>query len=337
MSLIKQTTKYPQYKPFKYPEAYEYWNTHDKMVWHTDEVPLADDVLDFHQADEEEREFITNILRLFVQNDVMVGAGYDTLTRIFKPTEVSMMLRGFADRENTHIDAYSNLVDTLGFDDDFYSEFLDVAVMETKTDYIEKAKIKKYEDYKLMGMSDAEVDNQYRRGVARMLAVYASLTEGVSLFAQFAMLLQYQTENKYKGMCTIVDWSIKDEEQHVQGNSWLFRTFIQENQDIFDDELKFEIYEAARQIVAYECALVDYLNPPHMDKGVVKDYIKYITDERLKLIGFKPNYNITHNPIPLMDELTAGVSLANFFEARVVDYTKGALTGSWDTLKASFK
>jgi hypothetical protein len=34
-----------------------------------------------------------------------------------------------------------------------------------------------------------------------------------------------------------------------------------------------------------------------------------------------------------MDEVTSGVSLVNFFENRVTDYGKGALTGSWDDLK----
>jgi len=334
MSLIKQTTKYPMYKPMKYPWAYDYWKTHEKMHWTEEEVALADDVKDFAQASPEEKEFLTNVLRLFTQNDIMVGAGYDVMLRIFKPTEVQMMLRTFANRENTHISAYALLTETLGFGDEIYSEFLDIPLMETKTEYIDKAKVKKFEDYKADGMTNAEVDNQFRRGVARMLAVYAGATEGISLMAQFAMLLQFQFQNKYKGACQIVDWSIKDEAQHQEGNSRLFRAYIEENSDIWDDELKYEIYEAVREIVAYEKALVDYLNPPHMDKELIKTYIEYMADNALSLLGMKINYNIKENPLPYMEEVTNGLSLVNFFEARVTDYAKGALTGSWDELKA---
>jgi len=316
-----------------YSWAYDYWKTHEKMHWTEEEVSLAEDVKDFNKAGPEEVEFITNILRLFTQNDLMVGQGYDVMLRIFKPTEVQMMLRTFANRENTHISAYALLTETLGFGDEIYSEFLEIPLMEGKTEYIDKAKVKKFEDYKSEGMSNAEVDNQFRRGVARMLAVYAGATEGISLMAQFAMLLQYQFDNKYKGMCQIVDWSIKDEAQHQEGNSKLFREFIKENSDIWDDDLKYEIYQAVREIVEYEKSLVDYLNPPHMDKELVKQYIEYMADNALKMLGMKANYKHKENPLPFMDEITSGVSLVNFFENRVTDYAKGDLTGSWDELR----
>ena len=317
-----------------YPEAFKHWDDHDKMVWHWDEVPLADDVADFNKADKAEKEFITQLLRLFTQNDVEVGDGYDTLLRIFKPVEVKMMLRSNSDRESTHTVAYANFTEVLGFPDSFYSEFLDVPIMKDKIDYIEKAKVKKWEDYEQEWLSSDEpskdqyIDRRYKQDIIRMMAVYATATEGISLFAQFAMLLKYQTENKYKGLGTIVEWSIKDEEQHVKSNSWLLRTFINENNDIFTDEVKYDVYEAVRQIVAKEEALVDYLNPPHMDKEIVKQYIRYIADQRLKLIGFKPNWNIGANPLPFMEDIT-GVTMTNFFEGKSTEYTKGALTGSW--------
>jgi ribonucleoside-diphosphate reductase beta chain len=323
MSLLKSQRVF---KPMKYPEAFEHWSVHDKMVWHWDEVPLSDDVQDFAVADEEEKDFITQVMRLFTQNDVEVGHGYDVLLRIFKPTEVSMMLRGNADRENTHIAAYSLFTETLGFPDEFYSEYLDDTQMKDKVDFVVGSQVKKYEEY------DEFSERQYIQDIMFMLAVYATLTEGVSLFAQFAMLLKYQLEGKYKGLGTIVEWSIKDEEQHVVSNSWLFRTFVKENQEYFDDVIKKRIYQATRDLVQKECELVDTLNPPHMNNEEVKEYIKYIADQRLKLIGFKPNYEMDKSPFPWMDELT-GTVLTNFFEGKATEYTMNSLTGSWEELK----
>ena len=322
-----------------YPEAFEYWSKHDKMVWHWDEVPLADDVADFTKGDIREKDFITNIMRLFTQNDVEVGHGYDVLLRIFKPTEVSMMLRGNADRESTHMAAYSLFTETLGFDDSFYTEFLEDDTMSDKIEFVKDSQVLKYEEYEADWVKkfrfvgkDEYISKRYRQDIMYMLAVYATLTEGVSLFAQFAMLFKYQIDNKYKGLGTIVEWSIKDEEMHVQSNSWLFRTFIKENSDVFDDEIKKRIYSAARDIVRKECTLIDQLDPPHMDKELIKDYVKYITDQRLKLIGFKGNYGIDKNPLPFMEELT-GTVLTNFFEGKVTEYSKNSLIGSWEAVK----
>lgn len=333
MSLIKQygLPVYKQPTGFRYPQAIDYYERHDLMVWHKTEISLSADIKDYANSDAETRDFITQLMRLFVQNDVLAGTGYDTLIRIFKPTEVLMMLRSFADRENTHIFNYANFTDTVGLPASVYTEFLEIPVMSTKTEYLDKAKVRKYEDYRSAGLSDAAVDKEFRRSVARMLAVYAGGLEGISLMAQFAMLLFFQSQGKFPGLCDIVIWSIKDEMMHLQGNSWLFRTFIEENSDIWDDTLKYDIYEAIREIVAYEHALIDYLNPPHIPNETIKRYVEYMADNALKELGMKANWNIPTNPIPFMDDITAPI-LADFFSSKVTEYSK-SLSGNWEDLR----
>ena len=117
-----------------------------------------------------------------------------------------------------------------------------------------------------------------------------------------------------------------------KSNSWLLRTFIKENPEVFDDRIKKRVYDAVRDVVAKEEALVDSINPPHMDNGEIKNYIRYIADQRLKLIGFKPNWEIESNPLPFMEELT-GTVLTNFFEGKVTEYTKGSLQGKWSDVR----
>lgn len=241
------------------------------------------------------------------------------------------MLGGFNAREGTHVFNYANFTDTIGLPESVYTEFLEIPVMSSKMEYLDKAKVRKYEDYKAVGMSDAEVDREFRRAIARMLAVYAGGLEGVQLFAQFAMLLNYQFQGKYPGLCTIVEWSIKDEYMHLKGNAHLFREFITENLDIWDDSLKFDIYQAFREIVAYEHFLIDYLNPPHMPNESLKRYVEYCADNALMELGMKPNWNIPKNPLPYMDDVV-GTVLTDFFSGSVTAYTK-SVEGDWDTVK----
>lgn len=343
------------YKPFLYPEAYDRYLMHQSAHWVKDEIPLGEDVKDWQLLSEEERNFIKTVFLLFTQNDVQVGSGYDVMLRIFKPTEVQMLLRNQADRENIHIDAYSYLLDTLGFPESIYSEFIDVPVMKDKLDYVEAAKVKKYEDYYAdvvedLGMRvkevseediESEIDYRFRKGVAMMLAVYAGLVEGVSLFAQFAMLLNYQRFNLMPGMCQVVTWSIRDEEMHVINNSWLFKEFIKENLDIWTDDLKGEIYEAARQIVEKEKRYVDHVFAKGITKGITKDemynYLEYITDRRLIGLGLKANYGNDVNPFPWMEEILNSPEFGNFFETRVTEYSKGRTTGTWDEVREKLK
>ena len=60
----------------------------------------------------------------------------------------------------------------------------------------------------------------------------------------------------------------------------------------------------------------------------VKRYIRYIADRRLTAMGMKAIFGVQKNPLPWVDAML-GVTHTNFFENRVVDYAKGALTGDW--------
>jgi len=341
------------YKPFLYPEAYDRYIQHQSAHWTKDEIPMGEDVKDWAKLSSDEQEFIKAIFLLFTQNDVQVGSGYDVMLRLFKPTEVQMMLRNQADRENIHIDAYSYLLDTLGFDESIYAEFKGIPELSEKLEYVEAAKVKKFEDYHAeivdeLGLAitkvseediESEIDYRFRRDVAYMLAVYAGLVEGVSLFGQFAMLLNYQRFNLLPGMCQVVAWSIRDEEMHVQNNSWLFTTYIKENPDIWTDDLKSSIYEAARQIVKQEKKYIDYVFSRGLTKGISKQdmymYIEYIADRRLQGLNLKANWGQEINPFPWMEELLNTPEFGNFFETRVTEYTKGRTQGTWEEVRVN--
>lgn len=334
------------WKPHKYPEAFERYKLHDSAKWSPDVVALSQDIKDWKSLNKENQDFLRYLFLLFTQNDVCVGAGYDVLLRCFKPTEVQMMLRNQADRENVHIDAYSYLLDTLGFDESIYAEFQEIDCMKTKLEFVENAKIKKWEQYQAIVASDSNlmkkfngnielaIDTLYRSDLAKMLAVYAGCTEGVSLFAQFALLLSYQLKNLMPGMCQIVTWSIKDEEMHIQNNSWLFRKLIEENLDIWTDDLKYSIYQAFREVVEKEKRYLDFIYEngvtPYVTKDQMYQYLEYIADRRLLGLGMKANFGVETNPLPFMEELLDTPEFANFFHTRVTEYGRNSTKGSWD-------
>ncbi|MBT4921635.1 MAG: ribonucleotide-diphosphate reductase subunit beta [Rickettsiales bacterium] len=320
MPIIKKTTLLSAplvYKPFTYPWAYEAWEKQQKIHWLPDEVPLADDVKDWKKdLTEAERHLLTQIFRFFTQADIEVNNCYmKHYSRVFQPTEVQMMLAAFSNTETIHIAAYSHLLDTIGMPETEYSAFLKYKEMKDKYDY----------------MKDFNCDS--KRDIATTLAVFGGFTEGLQLFASFAILLNFQRFGKMKGMGQIVTWSIRDETLHTESIIKLFRTFIQENPEIYDDELKGRIYNACTTIVHLEDAFIDLAFELGAVEGLtpreVKKYIRYIADRRLKQLGFKEIYMIDKNPLPWLDEILNGVEHTNFFENRVTEYSRAATQGDW--------
>jgi len=135
------------------------------------------------------------------------------------------------------------------------------------------------------------------------------------------------------GMGQIIAWSIKDESVHVDGMTWLFREFIKQNRDIWNDDLKQRLYAIAEKMVELEDKFIDLAFEMGGIEGLtdadVKQYIRYIADRRLIGLGMKGIFKVKHNPLPGVEEILNAPEHSNFFEQKSVSYSKGALTGSW--------
>lgn len=315
MSLLSHSVAY---KPFSYPWAYEAWLQQQRIHWLPEEVPMADDIRDWkNKLTPSEKNLCTQIFRFFTQADIEVNNCYMTkYAQVFAPTEVKMMLAAFSNMETIHIAAYSHLIDTLGMPEGIYEEFLHFKEMRDKYDYMHKFGV------------------QTKAGIAKTLAVFGAFTEGVQLYASFAILLNFQRFNKMKGMGQIVTWSARDESLHTQSIIKLFRTFIQEEPEIWTEELKSDLYEACATIIHFEDAFIDLAftvgdNIEGLSSRDVKRYIRYIADRRLIQLGLKEIYMIDENPLPWMDNILNGVEHANFFESRVTEYSRAATEGTW--------
>jgi ribonucleoside-diphosphate reductase beta chain len=313
----------PIYKPFSYPWAYEAWLTQQKIHWLPEEVPMADDVKDWKKnITDSEKYLLTQIFRFFTQADIEVNNCYMRhYSRVFKPTEVQMMLSAFSNMETIHIAAYSHLIDTLGMPEVTYQEFMLYKEMKDKYDYMQQFNVNS------------------KRDIAKTLAVFGAFTEGLQLFASFAILLNFQRFGKMKGMGQVVTWSARDESLHTNSIIKLFKTFIGENPEVWNDELKRELYIACDTIVNHEDAFIDLaFNISGSIQGLtskeVKEYIRFIGDRRLMQLDLQPIFGITKNPLPWLDEILNGVEHTNFFENRVTEYTKAATEGTWDDVFA---
>ena len=305
------------YKPFRYPWCYDAWLTQQRIHWLPEEIPLAEDVRDWQKnLTAHEKNLPTQIFRFFTQADVEVNNCYlRHYTTVFKPTEVLMMMTAFASMETIHVAAYSHLLDTIGMPESEYSAFLKYKEMKDKYDY----------------MQNFNVNN--KREIAKTVAVFSAFTEGLQLFASFAILLNFPRFNKMKGMGQVVTWSVRDETLHCNSMIKIFNTFCAENPGLLDASLKKEITDACRTIVEHEDAFIDLAFEMGPIEGLtaqqIKDYIRWIANRRLLQLKMDEIYDVKENPLEWIDTMLNGVEHMNFFEGRATEYSKASTKGSW--------
>ncbi len=306
------------YKPFRYPWAYDFWKRQQQVHWMPEEVPLGEDCKDWaSKLNDGERNLLTQIFRFFTQSDIEVNDNYmERYARVFKPTEVKMMLSAFSNMETIHIAAYALLLETIGMPEAEFSAFLELEALKAKHDYMQQFGVGSNAD------------------IARTLAMFGGFTEGLQLFASFAMLMNFPRFNKMKGMGQIVSWSVRDESLHCEGITRLFHAFCAER-DCLTPAVRKDIRDVCHHTVDLEDAFIDLAFQLDGIEGMtatdVKRYIRFIADRRLTQLGLQPIYRKdAKNPLPWMDQMLNAIEHTNFFENRATEYSKASTKGSWE-------
>jgi ribonucleoside-diphosphate reductase beta chain len=320
----------------RYPWAYEAWKRQQQIHWVGEEVPLGEDVKDWNQdkLKPEERHFLTQLFRFFTQSDVEVADNYfKRYIPIFQPLEIQMMMAAFTNMETVHIDAYALLLKTLGMSQSEFEAFKEYDAMRRKADYMHG------------------FGTQTCADVARTLAMFGAFTEGMALFASFAMLMNFPRHNKMKGMGQIVSWSVRDESLHCESMIRLFHCWTEETQCL-SAGVRNDIQAVGETMVNLEDKFIELAFELGDIEGLrmseIKNYIRYICDWRMVQLKLEPMYGyfaakkdnyqqLQEHPLSWLSSMLNGVEHANFFETRATEYSKASTRGQWEGVDGAWQ
>src|ERR1700756_3488164 len=264
------------YDVTRYPWAYDCWKRQQQTHWMGEEVPLGSDIRDWQSGhlSPAEKGLLTQIFRFFTQSDIEVGDNYlKRYIPIFQPLEIQMMMAAFSNMETVHIDAYALLLKTLGMPKAEFEAFRDYAEMRAKADYMHSFGTKTC------------------AAAARPLAILGLFTEGMALFASFAMLLNFPRHNKMNGMGQIVSWSVRDESVHCEGIIRLFHEWHRETGAV-TASVRDDIIDVAKTMVGLEERFVELAFSLGRIEGMtpeaIKAYVRYIAGSRLTQLKLAP-------------------------------------------------
>lgn len=305
------------YKPFEYPGIYQFTDAINKSFWVHSEVDFTADTQDFHShLTVEERLAIKHSLLAIAQIEVAVKTFWGNLYLHFPKPEFNGLGSTFAECEFRHSEAYSRLLDVLGYNDEF-EDLLTVPVIKERVEYLTE----------VLENSGNTMD---RKKYVVSLILFSLLIENVSLFSQFAIILSFtRFKGWMKNVSNIIAWTSVDEQVHANAGIYIINIIKKEYPDFFDEELINHVNDVILKSIDIEAKILDWIfsqgEIETVNKHDLLNFMKFRVDDSMEKIGLKKVFNITaeqYKPMAWFEEEVFANSLDDFFAKRPVDYTK---------------
>ncbi len=304
------------YKPFEYPEVLRFTDAINKSFWVHSEVDFTADVQDFHShLNVAECNAIKNSLLAIAQIEVAVKSFWGNLYNQMPKPELNGLGSTFAECEFRHSEAYSRLLEVLGYNDEF-EKLIEIPVIKERVEYLsEVLKNAKSSDHKEYIIS---------------LILFTILIENVSLFSQFAIILSFtRFKGLMKNVSNIIAWTSVDEQVHANAGIYLINKIKEEYPEMLDRTTQEKIAALVKESIAIESRIVDWIfgeGPIEtIDKEDLLNFMKFRVDESFVKLGLAPQFHITaeqYKPMQWFEEEVFANSLDDFFAKRPVEYTK---------------
>lgn len=304
------------YKPFEYPEVLQFTEAINKAYWVHSEVDFTADVQDFHsQLQPHEKNAVKHALLAIAQIEVAVKTFWGNLYHHLPKPEFNGLGATFAECEFRHSEAYSRLLEVLGYNEEFLT-LVEVPAVKKRIEFLSN----------VLKHANSTTPKEY----VSSLLLFSILIENVSLFSQFAIILSFTRFKGFmKNVSNIIAWTSVDEQIHANGGIYLINKIREEQPELLTDSDIEDIYTLVDQSIELEGEILDWI----FDMGEIDvfskedllNFMKYRVDDSLKKIGMKPRYNVSpeqYRPMMWFEEEVFANSLDDFFAKRPVDYTK---------------
>lgn len=304
------------YKPFEYPEVLKFTSAMNNSFWVHSEVDFTADVQDFHAyLQEADRQAVKKSLLAIAQIEVAVKTFWGNLYLHLPKPEFNGLGSTFAECEFRHSEAYSRLLEVMGYNDEF-NNLIQIPVIRKRVEYLSSV------------LSSSKSTD--RKEYLISLILFTILIENVSLFSQFAIILSFtRFRGVMKNVSNIIAWTSVDEQLHANAGIYIINKIREEHPEIFDADAVARIDEVVRTSIQIEDEILSWIfedgEIENLKRSDLLNFMKYRVDESMERIGLRKVYNISeaqYQPMIWFEEEVFANSLDDFFAKRPVEYTK---------------
>jgi len=271
------------FKPFEYPELYDFVDAINHSYWIHTEYSYDSDIQDFKvNLNKIEKNAVKNAMLAISQIEVNVKRFWSNLYAQFPKPEFDALGNTFGESEVRHSRAYSHVLELLGFNKAF-DELIENPVIQGRIDYLAKY-------LKNAGSNNKEL-------YTLTFTLFSLFVENCSLFSQFYIIKSFNKQkNTFKGIDNVIQATMKEEKLHALAGAYIINLIKKENPEWFNEEFYKTIERACKKAYAAEEKIIDWIfelgELTFLSKENVLEFTKNRFNESLKMIGANPIFEI---------------------------------------------
>jgi ribonucleoside-diphosphate reductase beta chain len=309
-----------RYDSYKYPVFEKLTTQQLGYFWRPEEVSLQKDRGDYHSLRPEQKHIYTSNLKYQIMLDSIQGRGpgmafipYCSLPEL----EACMEVWGFM--EMIHSRSYTYIIKNVYSDP---SEVFDTIISDERILERAKSVTESYDDF-INAAHQYDNSNEWIHALEQVPSAQESLKdvkrklyravanvnilEGIRFYVSFACSFAFGELKLMEGSAKIISLIARDENQHLA----ITQNILNKWRDGDDPEMKQIakeeeewVYAMFDKAVNEEKRWADYLfkdgSMIGLNDTLLKKYVEWVANRRMKAIGLKPVYDIAakNNPLP---------------------------------------
>lgn len=330
-----------RYEEHAYPTIAKYVKTQKGFFWVPEEITLVKDKIDFKNANEAVRHiFTSNLLRQTALDSIQGRAP----EQIFKPVcsvpEVEALVQWWSSFEQIHSDSYSHIIRNIY---NVPSEEFN-KIHDTKEIVEMAANIGRHYDELHRLNAIITIYGGYDKGPlpvteeqhidAIWMALNASYAlEAIRFMVSFATSLGMVENKIFVGNGNVIALILKDELLHTDWTAYIINRVVKDDPRFVaaKERCRDKVWQMYMDVIGEEKAWADYLFKHGTVIGlnckVMKDFVDWTAQHRLKDIGLRYDAGIKSTPLPWFNKhLNTSKKQTALQENESVSYVIGSMT-----------
>ncbi len=316
-----QSVNVSRYDQQKHPVFEQLIEKQLSFFWRPEEVDLSSDRSDFKKLPPHEQHiFVSNLKYQTLLDSVQGRSPNIAFLPVISIPELETWVETWAFSETIHSRSYTHIIrnivndPSIIFDDICQNE--DIIQRATSVSHYYDSFIELQNYYNLLGegthmVNDVPV-NVSLRELKRLLfltVVSVNVLEAIRFYVSFACSFAFAERAVMEGNAKIIKLIARDEALHLSGTQQMIQIFREGKDDPEMAEIAAEcegqVYQIFASAAEQEKEWAKYLfrdgSMVGLNANILSDYVEYITNVRLKAVGYKNIFTTTQNPLPWMN------------------------------------